>query len=214
MAKTKIFFLILLVLAMNRVLANPLPKEKGSFSVSPVIRSLIIPGTGEFQLGKVKRGRTFLLTETLFLVSIYTSRKAAAYQDNAMRSWAADHAQVTTADKPDQFWIDIGNYTTRDAYNEEHQRWRDLDNLYAVTAEWNWSWDSDKNRKRFESIRINRDQWRIAGKFLIGGVVLNHFVSAIDALYLSRVLKKHQVMLVPTVSTLSGSPGLTVAFQF
>ncbi len=214
LAKTKNIFLILLSLGFVTAQVARDTKPARSRTLAPVIRSLIIPGTGEFQLGQIKRGRGFLLTETLFLVSIYTSRKAADYQDNALRGWAAEHANVIHSGKPDQFWVDIGNYATRDAYNEEHQRWRDLDNLYDVTPEWNWTWDSAKNRRRFEAIRINRDKWQIAGKFLIGGIVLNHFVSAIDALYLARVLNDGQLSVLPVITGNLAQPGISLTLRF
>ena len=47
--------------------------------------------------------------------------------------------------------------------------------------------DNDQNRIFFEKMRIKGDTWKLRSSFLIGGMVLNHIISAIDALYLSRI---------------------------
>ena len=36
-------------------------------------------------------------------------------------------------------------------------------------------------------MRIKSDTWKLRASFLVGGMVLNHIISAIDALYLLRL---------------------------
>ena len=168
--------------------------------ISPVLKSIVIPGTGEFQLNKIERGRAFFLTEGFLWLSYLTSTHASHYQDHTMRSFAADHAGVDIHRKTDQFWIDIGNYASLDAFNAEHARWREVDVMYDEGGTWEWSWDNSRNQKKFEVYRINRDLWALSGKFIIGGIVMNHIISGIDALYLNRQLEGHSFTLTPQVS--------------
>lgn len=182
--------------------------------VSPVLKSLILPGMGEFQLNQTKKGRTFLLTESILWLSVLTCNKASKYQDETMRSIAANHAGVDVSGKDDQYWIDIGNYSSRNKFNAEHQRWREPEVLYDPDIEWNWSWDSHTNQKKFEARRINRDRWALSGKFLFGGIVINHVVSAIDALYLKRILSQHEVTILPAYSQDFQSTQLSLSFLF
>ncbi len=131
-----------------------------------------------------------------------------------MRSIAANHAGVDVSGKDDQYWIDIGNYSSRNKFNAEHQRWREPEVLYDPDIEWNWSWDSHTNQKKFEARRINRDRWALSGKFLFGGIVINHVVSAIDALYLKRILSQHEVTILPAYSQDFQSTQLSLSFLF
>ena len=41
--------------------------------------------------------------------------------------------------------------------------------------------------KKFETMRIRGDYFAKAGEYILGTIVLNHIVSAIDALYLLRL---------------------------
>ena len=95
--------------------------------------------------------------------------------------------KLSTIGKNRQYWIDIGNYSSIDQFNEEHLRWRDFNAIYEKDNNWNWLWDNDQNRIFFEKMRIKGDTWKLRSSFLIGGMVLNHIISAIDALYLSRI---------------------------
>ncbi|SVC78501.1 uncharacterized protein METZ01_LOCUS331355, partial [marine metagenome] len=60
--------------------------------------------------------------------------------------------------------------------------------------------DSDENRNEFETLRINSDLLALTGKFVIGGIVMNHIVSAIDALYLNRLEKIESISFMPVIS--------------
>ena len=155
--------------------------------ISPVVKSLVLPGWGEYSLDNQIRGRIFVLSETVLLLAILGSYSVAQRQETEYKAYAAEHAGIDPFGKNRQFWVDIGNYSSLFTFNEEHLRWRDFNALYEDNDTWSWTWDSSNNRERFENMRIASDIWRLRGSFLIGGVVLNHIVSAIDALYLSKI---------------------------
>ena len=58
---------------------------------------------------------------------------------------------------------------------------------------WDWQWDTEGNREKFEDHRIKSDKYTWATKFVIGGIVLNHIISAIDALYLQNISLNEKV---------------------
>ena len=165
--------------------------------ISPVLKSLILPGWGEYSLGHKKRARIMALSESVIFFSILGSYSNANKFEQNYKSYAAEHANVITTGKNRQYWIDIGNYFSIDQFNEEHLRWRDFTAIYEKDNNWNWVWDNDENRKYFEKMRIRGDTWKLRGSFLIGGMVLNHIISAIDALYLSRISSIDKAELNP-----------------
>ena len=41
--------------------------------------------------------------------------------------------------------------------------------------------------KKFEKMRIKSDYYKKAGEYILGATILNHIISAIDVIYLSKV---------------------------
>ena len=182
--------------------------------ISPVVKSLVLHGWGEYSLDNQIRGRIFVLSETVLLLAILGSYSVSQRQETEFRAYAAEHAGISPDGKDRQFWVDIGNYSSLLAFNEEHLRWRDFNALYEDNDTWTWAWDSGNNRERFENMRIASDSWRLRGSFLIGGVVLNHIVSAIDALYLSKISNIKETVVSPHYNPYSDEMGLSLTVSF
>jgi len=182
--------------------------------ISPVVKSLVFPGWGEYSLDNQTRGRVFVLSETILLLAILGSYSVAQRKETEYKAYAAEHAGIDPLGKNRQFWVDIGNYSSLFTYNEEHLRWRDFNALYENNDTWAWAWDSNNNRERFENTRIASDIWRLRGSFLIGGVVLNHIVSAIDALYLSKISNIQETVISPIYNPLSDKMELSLTVYF
>ena len=182
--------------------------------ISPALKSLVLPGWGEYSLDNQIRGRIFVLSETVLLLSILGSYSVAQREETEYKAYAAEHAGIDPTGKDRQFWVDIGNYSSIFAFNEEHLRWRDFNSLYEDNDTWAWIWNSGNNRERFENIRIASDSWKKRGSFLIGGVVLNHIVSAIDALYLSKILNIQKTVVSPNYNLHADKMVLSLTVYF
>jgi hypothetical protein len=191
-----------------------LNKDSRDPVISPVLKSLIFPGWGEYALGYQQRGRIMALTESVIFISILGSYSNSNTFESNYQSYAAQHAGVSTVGKNRQYWIDVGNYLSIDQFNEEHLRWRDFNAVYEQDNNWNWAWDDDGNRIFFEKMRIKADTWKLRASFLIGGMVLNHIISAIDALYLFRISNIENTDIVPYYSTNTDQYNLSLTIYF
>jgi len=179
-----------------------------------VVKSLVLPGWGEYSVDNQIRGRIFVLSETVLLLAILGSYSVSKRQDAEFRAYASEHAGISPIGKDRQFWVDIGNYSSLLEFNEEHLRWRDFNALYEDNDTWTWAWDSNDNRERFENMRIASDSWMLRGSFFIGGVVLNHIVSAIDALYLSKISNIKETVVSANYNPYTDKTGLSLNFYF
>ncbi len=171
--------LIILLFQLGLLAANNL-------RLSPMVKSFFVPGWGQVHHDSNVRARFFNLAETIILSGYVFSVKFSEYEKSKYISFAARHANINFYNKDREFWVDIGNYEDIYNYNQEQLRLRSED-LYDDINEYFWSWDHDKNRKIFEEMRIKSDFYKKSSQFLIGGLVLNHIISAIDALYLTRL---------------------------
>ncbi|MCH7762911.1 MAG: hypothetical protein IIB95_04125 [Candidatus Marinimicrobia bacterium] len=182
--------------------------------ISPVVKSFILPGLGEYALNEPGRGRTFIISETALWTSFAGALIISNNYTDRFQAFAADNAGVVPDGKNQQFWIDIGNYDSRDDHNEEHLRFREYNALYPNDAKWVWIWSSEKNRKQYRDYRISSDQWLLTAQFVAGGIVLNHIVSAIDALYLQRISHIQKITVVPMVDYEKSASGIALQIQF
>ena len=153
--------------------------------INPVLKSIIVPGWGEHALKEKKRSRLFSNIE----LSLWTACLGAyTYSHHSMlkyKSFAVEHAGVFSSGKDKKYWVDIGNYIDIENHNSEHLRWRYFDELYDEND--SWYWDNIDNMKKFESMRIKSDYYAKTGEYIIGAIVLNHIISAIDTFYLLRL---------------------------
>lgn len=182
--------------------------------LDPVIKSFILPGWGEYSLEYPEKGRTFIYSETALLMTLVGALVVSDSYTDLFKAYAADHAGINTNGKDRQFWVDIGNYSSMEAHNEEHLRFREYDALYPEDGEWDWAWSSDSKRKKFRQYRVYSDTWKLGAKFVAGGIVINHIISAIDARYLKQLGEIEKVSVQPSIDLVNGSSGLALSIEF
>ncbi|NIT57346.1 MAG: hypothetical protein GWN00_14270 [Aliifodinibius sp.] len=163
---------------------NPQQSASGKGSVKNVFLSLLLPGLGEWTMGHKGLGKAFLGAEVTLWLGFLASRQYMNVLQNDMQAFAAVHAGVSSADKDDQFWIDVGTAMSLQEFNSEKLLERDLEATYPEGQSYDWQWDSRDNRLNYVDRRLTRLDWERVSTIIIGGVVLNHIVSSIDVIRL------------------------------
>ena len=143
------------------------------------LKSLVLPGWGQYDGGHKKSAVFFALTEVAIIGGMVAFRAHGAAKRNDYKALAAMHAGVV-GEHPHDFYVDIGNWDSVDDYNEQRLQDREFDRLYTSTLD-SWEWDSQESRIQMEKIRIQSDKSFNSVYYLIGGIVLNHIASAIHA---------------------------------
>ena len=204
--------MILIILLICAGLCNGQVKEKRE--LDPVIKSIHLPGWGQKALGRKKRARVYNYFESGLILTIVGSSTFSNITIKNYIAFASEHAAISSSKKNHKYWVDIGNYGSITDYNDEHLRNREMDDLYPDDKKWSWDWDSDTNRKAFEKKRISSDQLKLAATFGIGALVVNHIVSAIDVLYLKRVIADGELSVKPYQNLEIGSLGYALTLEF
>lgn len=164
-------------LAMGNLGAVP---EKKSV-VTAVIYSLLLPGMGELYDGEYAQGKYFTMAEGALWLTWGGFTSYGNWTRNDARNFAAQHAGVSLTDRSDQYFIDIGNFISADAYNQEILRERLSYKIYDTHSTLNWNWDTDNNRERYREMRVQSDETFNYARFAIATVIANHLISAINA---------------------------------
>ena len=204
--------MILIILLICAGLCNGQVKEERE--LDPVIKSILLPGWGQKALGRKKRARVYNYFESGLILTIVGSSTFSNITIKNYIAFASEHAAISSSEKNHKYWVDIGNYDSITDYNDEHLRNREMDDLYPDDKKWSWDWDTDANRKAFEKKRISSDQLKLAATFGIGALVVNHIVSAIDVLYLKRVIADGELSVNPYQNLEIGSLGYALTLEF
>ena len=204
--------MILFILLICAGLCNGQVKEKRE--LDPVIKSILLPGWGQKALGRKKRARVYNYFESGLILTIVGSSTFSNITIKNYIAFASEHAAISSSEKNHKYWVDIGNYDSITDYNDEHLRNREMDDLYPDDKKWSWDWDTDANRKAFEKKRISSDQLKLAATFGIGALMVNHIVSAIDVLYLKRVIADGELSVKPYQDLEIGSLGYALTLEF
>jgi hypothetical protein len=126
-------------------------------------------------------GAEVLLWSTFASFRVYGNWKKHDYEQ-----FAVSHAGITLSGKDRDYFVALEHYDNLRAYNEAKLKERDFDALYPETSEYDWQWDSRSSRLEYETLRVASDRAFERSLIVIGGIVLNHLVSAVDALRLGR----------------------------
>jgi hypothetical protein len=149
--------------------------------------SLAVPGAGEYYAGSKKAATVFFGAECTLWAVFGGFKSYGAAWEHDYRIYAAAHAGVVDpAGKGHDYYANIENYMTVVDYNDAKLQQRDLRALYPEGRGFDWKWDSIESRRRFEQMRIRSDRAMRNSTFVIGGIVLNHLISGIDAIRAAR----------------------------
>ena len=163
------------------------PKSKGK----AFFLSLLLPGMGERYAGSKKMSYVFLTSEVLLWAGYGSFWTYGQWRKEDYRVFAATHAGVDLAGKTDTYFVNIGNYADIYEYNQAKLRQRNLDDYYRDTEAYFWQWDSAGNRAKFEGIRIASDRAFNRSLFTLGGILANHLISAIHAVWAVHRHNRH-----------------------
>lgn len=148
--------------------------------------SLLLPGSGEFYVGKKGRGALFLGIEIAAWTGLLLND---AYADNLRQesyTYAVQHAGISSEGKDRDYWVNIGNYKDIYAYNEQRRRERLFNELYKENQDNYWNWDSKSNRYNYDSQRIDANTIEEQNVFFWGAIALNHLVSSVHAMIIAK----------------------------
>lgn len=170
----------------GRILETPvsvqsaLQSPNGKSPLLATLLSLVLPGAGEYYAGnETAAGYFFAADGALWLAFAGLSLQSDWVMDDA-RLFARERAGVDFAGKDARFEAQVGNYPSRDLYNESRLRERRYDEIYAGPS-FGWSWSGPEDRMRYRALRIRSDELAQVAEFAVGALVVNRIISAFSA---------------------------------
>jgi len=153
--------------------------------------SLLLPGLGEAYVGNTNYTKIFLSLEVIGWGFLLGNYQHVSWLERDYKNFAYQHANVTKSSKDGQYWIDIGKYDNIYDYNEQKRRDRDVIAIYDENESYYWQWDSHTHRLNYDGRRIHSRELENDDVYYLGAIVLNHIVSAINALRLAKAYNRN-----------------------
>lgn len=187
----------------NRTLGTQLeglpPRESMKSPNRAFLSSLVVPGSGQLYVG-AKRGYLFLAADIALLVGYFITRSDAENSRDEYRDLVREHVVF---DGPGTFetWDPIEDFEHATLFDNWHNVYTE-NNGEPLDRTGKWYWRDrrafkDEDRKgdddspnREEALRLRyeaNDKFELA-RTLLGGVILNHAISAVEA----RIVAKQQ----------------------
>ncbi|MBW7887995.1 MAG: hypothetical protein H3C35_06495 [Bacteroidetes bacterium] len=152
-----------------------------------VIYSLLLPGMGELYADGFDDGKYSLISEGVLWFTYYGFQQYGNWIQTDARNFASVHAGAILSGKNEAYFVNIGNFQDTYEYNEKKLQDRDITKVYQTNNDYFWKWDSEVNRQRYREMRVSSDIVFNNGKFVIGAIIVNHIISAVNAARLVRI---------------------------
>jgi len=143
------------------------------------LKSLVVPGWGQYELGRPKHALAFFSADLLLIGAALSLQNHGRQLRDDYEAFAATHAGVRGSHGK-EFYIDVANWLNVYDFNEQRLADRSFASLYDTESEY-WSWDSEGNRATMDKMRLTSDRSLNRVIYAVALVGVNHLVSAFHA---------------------------------
>ena len=161
-----------------------------------ILYSLLLPGMGELYAESYDSGIYFTIADGVLWGTLVGMNVYANWQKDRYISYAQAKGGITTDNKNADYYATIGLYLNIDEYNDEKALEENFSEMYN-TQSYYWKWDTPEDRKHYRGMWTSSEQTFNDVRFVVGALILNRVVSAINAV---RLVSKYNRNLNEEVS--------------
>lgn len=148
-----------------------------------IIYSLLLPGMGELYAENYNSGKYFTIAEGALWATFIGMNVYGNWQENRYKTYAQTYAGINPEGKDEDFYATIGLYTSIETYNNEKALERRYDEMLSE-QKFFWKWNSTEQRKTYRSMWTSSEQTFNDVRFVVGAMLVNRLISAINAVRL------------------------------
>lgn len=173
-------------LIANQTLIDEEIKSKKSAGQA-ILYSLLLPGMGELYAEGYDSGIYFTIADGVLWGVFIGMNVYGNWQQDRYISYAQSNAGISTASKDENYYATIGEYLDIDKYNDEKAFERNYAEMYD-RDKYFWKWSTTEERKTYRDMWISSEQTLNDVQFVVGALILNRVISAINA---ARLVSKY-----------------------
>jgi hypothetical protein len=178
------------------VLNSNLNNDKKSVGLG-IVYSLLLPGMGELYADSYGSGKYFTIADGILWGTLIGMNAYSGWQEDNYKTYAASTADVINDGvKDEDFYANIGDYTSVYTYNDQKALERNFDEMYDEEVYF-WEWNTTDERRTYRDMWNSSETANNNVRFVVGGLILNRIVSAINA---ARLVSSYNKSLEEEVS--------------
>jgi hypothetical protein len=154
-----------------------------------ILYSVLLPGMGELYAESYSSGKYFTIAEGAMLISYFGLNAYGNWQEDRYKSFAAANGGIDLAGKDEDYFAIIGEYNSIEDYNNSQALDRNFPEMYEPAAYY-WKWETSDERRTYRNMWVSSEQAFNNLRFVVGAMILNRIVSAINAVRLVAAYNK------------------------
>lgn len=158
-------------------------KKKKSTGLA-ILYSMILPGMGELYADAYDSGVYFTVADGVLWGTYIGMNVYGNWQQDRYITFAKNKAGITTNDKDELYYATISQYNSIEDFNDEKAFERSYSEMYSNIEKYNWEWNTNEDRKSYRQMWESSEQTFNNVRFVVGALLLNRVVSAINAVRL------------------------------
>jgi hypothetical protein len=182
------------------------------------LKSIVLPGWGHYYVNKHhwNRGKYHMAADALLIISYIGLRSYTDHLHNNMFTYAQTYSGTDIRNRDRSFQLNVGEFNSRDAYNQFQERARNWGELYPDTQQYYWKWKTEQDRLRYLDMKNSYDRTHQQLPTLITLMVANRLISGLSAYLRARKMDTHlpAVSLTMPVYNQTGSHGIMANLDF
>jgi len=157
-------------------------KQKKSTGLA-IVYSLLLPGMGELYADAYDSGVYFTIADGVLWGTYVGMNVYANWQKDRYIAYSQTNAGVTPENKDEDYYATIGEYLDIDQYNDQQAFEYNFDEMYNTETHF-WKWNTSEERKEYRNMWVSSEQTFNDVRFVVGALLLNRVISAINAVRL------------------------------
>jgi hypothetical protein len=167
---------------LNQPLVDDNVKQKKNTGLA-IVYSLLLPGMGELYADAYDSGVYFTIADGVLWGTYIGMNVYANWQKDRYISYSQTNAGVTPENKDEDYYATIGEYLDIDQYNDQQAFEYNFDEMYDTETHF-WKWNTSEERKEYRNMWVSSEQTFNDIRFVVGALLLNRVISAINAVRL------------------------------
>ena len=167
---------------LDQPLVDDNVKQKKSTGLA-IVYSLLLPGMGELYADAYDSGVYFTIADGVLWGTYVGMNVYANWQKDRYISYSQTNAGVTPENKDEDYYATIGEYLDIDQYNDQQAFEYNFDEMYDTETHF-WKWNTSEERKEYRDMWVSSEQTFNDVRFVVGALLLNRVISAINAVRL------------------------------
>ena len=155
-----------------------------------ILYSLLLPGMGELYAESYGSGKYFTIADGILWGTFAGFNIYGNWQKNNYESLAQSQADIHTNGKDADYFTNVGIYQNIDDYNTAMELERRFEKVYNTQTHY-WKWSSDTERRAYREMWSSSEQAYTNIRFVVGALILNRVISAINAVRLVSAFNKN-----------------------